>query len=84
MCWFGKEYRFEALPWDSQRAHSLDILSRLEVRVYTRQLARLVLSFMTEKDLGVMMRVSRQWRKFLMRELRPGLLCRIRNLQIVE
>jgi len=84
VCWFGREHRLETLPLDSERPQDLDILSRLEVRVYTRHLARLVLSFMTEKDLSVMLRVSRQWRRFLTRELRPALFCRIRNLQIVE
>ena len=59
-------------------------VSRLEGRVFTRHLARIILSFMTEKDLAVMMKVSRDWRRFLMRELKPALFCRIRNLEIVE
>ena len=69
---------------DSDRGQERDILSRLEERVFTRHLARIILSFLTEKDLAVMMKVSSGWRRFLMRELRPALFCRIRNLQIVE
>ena len=60
------------------------VLQSGQVRVFTRHLARIILSFLTEKDLVVMMKVSREWRRFLMRELRPALFCRIRNLQIVE
>ena len=69
---------------DRDRGQELDILSRLEGRVFTRHLARIILSFLTEKDLAVMMKVSSDWRRFLMRELRPALFCRIRNLEIVE
>ena len=36
-----------------------DIVTRLERRTYTRHLARIILSFLTEKDLVVMMKVSR-------------------------
>ena len=85
VCWFGGDYKPDKLPRDSHRQEEgLDILSRLEVKVYTRHLARLVLSFMTEAELSVMTRVSTQWRRLLRRELRPTLFSRIRNLQIVE
>ena len=53
-------------------------------RVFTRHLARIILSFMTELDLVMMMTVSGEWRRFLLRELRPALFSRIRNLKIVE
>ena len=85
VCWFGGDYKPDRLPRDSHRQQEgLDILSRLEVKVYTRHLVRLVLSFMTEAELSVMTRVSTQWRRLLRRELRPTLFSRIRNLQIVE
>ena len=85
VCWFGRDYKPDKLPRDSHRQQEgLDILSRLEVKVYTRHLVRLVLSFMTEAELSVMTRVSTQWRRLLRRELRPTLFSRIRNLQIVE
>ena len=85
VCWFGGDYKPDKLPRDSHRQQeSLDILSRLEVKVYTRHLVRPVLSFMTEAELSVMTRVSTQWRRLLRRELRPTLFSRIRNLQIVE
>ena len=53
-------------------------------RVFTRHLARTILSFMTEPDLVMMMKVSGEWRRFLLMELRPALFSRIRNLQIVD
>ena len=84
VCWFSGDHRLERLPSDRERGQELDILSRLEGRVFTRHLARTILSFMTEKDLAVMMKVSAEWRRFLMRELNPALFSRIRNLQIVE
>ena len=62
----------------------LHSVSRLMARVFTRHLARIILSFMTEPDLVMMMKVSGEWRRFLLRELRPALFSRIRNLQIVE
>ena len=84
VCWFSGDHKLERLVSDRERGQDRDILSRLEGRVFTRHLARIILSFMTEKDLAVMMKVSREWRRFLMRELRPALFCRIRNLEIVE
>ena len=84
VCWFSGDHKLERLVSDRDRGQELDILSRLEGRVFTRHLARIILSFLTEKDLVVMMKVSRGWRRFLMRELRPDLFCRIRNLQIVD
>ena len=66
------------------RDQEVDIFSRLERRPYTRHLARRILSMMTEEDMMVMVRVSRNWRIFLMKELKPQLFCKIRHLQIVE
>ena len=44
VCWFGRDYKPDKLPRDSHRQQEgLDILSRLEVKVYTRHLVRLVL-----------------------------------------
>jgi len=84
VCWFSGDHKLERLVSDKERGQDRDILSRLEGRVFTRHLARIILSFMMEKDLAVMMKVSRVWRRFLMRELKPALFCRIRNLEIVE
>ena len=74
----------ERLRDDKDRYQELDILTRLEQRTYTRHLARRILSLMTEADMMVMVRVSRNWRVFLMKELKPQLFCKIRHLQIVE
>ena len=84
VCWFESQYRVERLRDDSERDQEVDILTRLERRTYTRHLARRILSLMTEEDMMVMVRVSRNWRVFLMKELRPQIFCKIRHLQIVE
>ena len=84
VCWFESQYRVERLRDDSDRDQEVDIMTRLERRTYTRHLARRILSLMTEEDMMVMVRVSRNWRIFLMKELRPQIFCKIRHLQIVE
>ena len=84
VCWFESQYRVERLRDNSDRGQEVDIMTRLERRTYTRHLARRILSLMTEEDMMVMVRVSRNWRIFLMKELRPQIFCKIRHLQIVE
>ena len=84
VCWFESQYRVERLRDDRDRGQEVDIITRLERRTYTRHLARRILSLMTEEDMMVMVRVSRNWRIFLMKELRPQIFCKIRHLQIVE
>ena len=84
VCWFESQYKDERLRDNKNRDQEVDIVTRLEKRTYTRHLARRILSLMTEEDMMVMVKVSRNWRIFLMKELKPELFCKIRHLQIVE
>jgi len=56
-----------------------DVLSRLFIRPYTRHLARFILSYTSEQDLKNMFLVSKAWQQFLIRELPPKLLLKIKR-----
>ena len=84
VCWFEGQYTVDKLRGAGERGEGGDVLTRLQQRPYTRHLARRILALMAEADLAVMVRVSRNWRIFLRKELKPQLFCRIRHLQIVE
>jgi len=56
-----------------------DVLSKLFSRLYTRHLARLILSYSSEQDLKNMFLVSKSWQQFLIRELPPKLLLKIKK-----
>ena len=84
VCWLDTGQIKARHKPDKERSHQLDILSRLQVRTFTRHLARHILTFLREEDMATMTKVSRNWRVFLLRELKPGVFSRIRNLQIVE
>jgi len=66
VCWFESQYKLEKLTSYKSRNEE-DILCRLDKRIYTRHLVRLILTFMTEQDLMMMVKVSRKWRILLMR-----------------
>ena len=84
VCWLDQVQVKARLKPDKERSQQLDIISRLQVRPYTRHLARHILTFMREEDMATMSKVSRNWRVFLLRELKPSLFSRIRNLEIIE
>ena len=87
VCWFDSQYKVSNLKSDKERSVdnlTVDILTKLERKTFTRHLARKILGYMKEEDLVIMVTVSRNWRIFLMRELRPRIFCKIRHLQIVE
>ena len=84
VCWLDQAQVKARQKPDKQRSQNLDIISRLQVRPYTRHLARYILTYMREEDMAIMTKVSRNWRVFLLRELKPSVFSRIRNLEIVE
>ena len=84
VCWLDQGQVKARQKPDKERSQHLDIISRLQVRPFTRHLARHILTFMREEDMATMSKVSRNWRVFLLRELKPTLFSRIRNLEIIE
>ena len=83
VCWLDPGQTKVKHRWDKERDKQIDLVTRLSTRPFTRHLARYLLTFMKEKDMAVMVRVSRQWRVFLLRELKPAVFSRIRNLEII-
>ena len=84
VCWLDQGQVKARQKPEKERSQHLDIISRLQVRPFTRHLARHILTFMREEDMATMSKVSRNWRVFLLRELKPTLFSRIRNLEIIE
>eukprot|EP00092_Neocalanus_flemingeri_P063651 GFUD01077060.1.p1 GENE.GFUD01077060.1~~GFUD01077060.1.p1 ORF type:complete len:208 (+),score=70.62 GFUD01077060.1:30-653(+) len=84
VCWLDQGQVKARQKSDKERSMQMDIITRLQVRPFTRHLARHILTFMREEDMSTMSKVSRNWRVFLLRELKPGVFSRIRNLEIIE
>ena len=84
VCWLDQGQVKARHKPDKERSHQMDIITRLQVRPFTRHLARHILTFMREEDMATMSKVSRNWRVFLLRELKPAVFSRIRNLEIIE
>ena len=53
VCWLDQAQVKSRQKPDKQRSQHLDIISRLQVRPYTRHLARYILTYMREEDMAV-------------------------------